>query len=306
MVIGIGETILDIIFRNDQPQAAVPGGSTFNAMISLGRLNVECSMVTETGDDYVGNIICNYMKDNGVNTQFVTRNKGTKSHLSLAFLDENDDAHYQFYKNHAGADIPGSMPEVCSDDIVMFGSFFAINPKIRTMVKAMLGKAHGAGAVMYYDINFRSSHIDEIPMIMDNLNENMRMATVVRGSLEDFGYLYGCTDVDEIYEKHISQYCPCFICTNGSKPIELRTPTVKASFETKPVDTVSTIGAGDNFNAGFVYGVMKHKTKKDAFASIPLEQWTPMINIGQQFSSQVCTSMYNSISKEFAADFLKN
>lgn len=31
-VIGIGETILDIIFRGDQPSAAVPGGSVFNGM----------------------------------------------------------------------------------------------------------------------------------------------------------------------------------------------------------------------------------------------------------------------------------
>ena len=29
-VIGIGETILDIIFRNNRPHTAVPGGSTFN------------------------------------------------------------------------------------------------------------------------------------------------------------------------------------------------------------------------------------------------------------------------------------
>lgn len=37
-VIGIGETILDIIFRNDQPSAAVPGGSVFNGIVSLGRM----------------------------------------------------------------------------------------------------------------------------------------------------------------------------------------------------------------------------------------------------------------------------
>lgn len=36
-VIGIGETILDIIFRNNRPHTAVPGGSTFNGLISLGR-----------------------------------------------------------------------------------------------------------------------------------------------------------------------------------------------------------------------------------------------------------------------------
>ena len=50
-VFGIGETILDIIFRNDQPQKAVPGGSVFNGLISLGRLNVPVSFISERGND---------------------------------------------------------------------------------------------------------------------------------------------------------------------------------------------------------------------------------------------------------------
>ena len=36
-VIGIGETVLDIIFKDSQPIGAFPGGSTFNGLISLGR-----------------------------------------------------------------------------------------------------------------------------------------------------------------------------------------------------------------------------------------------------------------------------
>ena len=48
-VIGIGETVLDIIFRNEQPISAVPGGSTFNAIISLGRSGVETGFISETG-----------------------------------------------------------------------------------------------------------------------------------------------------------------------------------------------------------------------------------------------------------------
>ena len=39
-VIGIGETVLDIIFRDGQPIGAVPGGSVFNGVISLGRAGV--------------------------------------------------------------------------------------------------------------------------------------------------------------------------------------------------------------------------------------------------------------------------
>ena len=60
-VIGIGETILDIIFKNNRPHAAVPGGSTFNGLISLGRLEVPVSFISELGNDRVGDFIRDFM-----------------------------------------------------------------------------------------------------------------------------------------------------------------------------------------------------------------------------------------------------
>ena len=50
-VIGIGETILDIIFRGDRPSAAVPGGSVFNGIVSLARMGVQVGFISETGND---------------------------------------------------------------------------------------------------------------------------------------------------------------------------------------------------------------------------------------------------------------
>jgi fructokinase len=61
-VIGIGETILDVIFRNDQPTAAVPGGSTFNAMVSLARVGIKVDFISQIGDDHVGDIIEGFMQ----------------------------------------------------------------------------------------------------------------------------------------------------------------------------------------------------------------------------------------------------
>ena len=84
-VIGIGETVLDILFKNDQPQKAVPGGSTFNSIVSLGRAGVDCAMVTEVGGDHVGDIICNFLVDNGVSAEYVCRHEQNKSHITLAF-----------------------------------------------------------------------------------------------------------------------------------------------------------------------------------------------------------------------------
>lgn len=296
MIIGIGETILDIIFKNDQPQAAVPGGSTFNAIISLGRMGAECSMVTETGDDHIADIIVKFMQENNVDVGYVNRRANSKSHVSLAFLNDKNDAQYQFYKDHANAVISDRMPEVSSDDIVLFGSYFAINPAIRPQVKRMLKTSSEAGATLYYDINFRASHINEIPLIMDNLNENMDIATVVRGSLEDFGYLYGTHDVDEIYEKYIRPHCPCFICTDGGRPIQLRTPQLSRSFAVKEIETVSTIGAGDNFNAGFIYGLMEHGYSRNDIPTLTSDCWQGLIDRAQQFSQNVCMSIYNYVS----------
>ena len=53
-VIGMGETIMDIIFHGAQPTAAVPGGSSFNSIISIGRAGIPAVFVGETGHDEVG------------------------------------------------------------------------------------------------------------------------------------------------------------------------------------------------------------------------------------------------------------
>ena len=96
-VIGIGETILDIIFRNDQPSAAVPGGSVFNGIVSLGRMGVNVCFISETGNDHVGNIILQFMRDNHIPTDHVNVFPDGKSPVSLAFLNEHSDAEYIFY-----------------------------------------------------------------------------------------------------------------------------------------------------------------------------------------------------------------
>ena len=255
-VIGIGETVLDILFKNDQPQKAVPGGSTFNSIVSLGRAGVPCVMVTEAGDDHIGDIICHYLQQNGVSSDFVCRHKGVKSHISLAFLDEKNDAQYVFYKDHASVSLDGELPVIHADDIVLFSSFFAINPVIRPVVGQLLRDARKAGAWLYYDINFRKPHIADLPDVMANIEENMRLANVVRGSKEDFEYLYGMNDGEEIYQR-IQPFCDIFILTDGAHSIHVYTPDDHKEYPVATIETVSTVGAGDNFNAGYIYAMIQ-------------------------------------------------
>ena len=78
-VIGIGETVLDIIFRETQPIGAVPGGSVFNGVISLGRSGVPATFISETGNDRVGAYIKKFASENGVNADGISIYPNSKS-----------------------------------------------------------------------------------------------------------------------------------------------------------------------------------------------------------------------------------
>ena len=117
-VIGIGETILDIIFRGEQPTAAVPGGSVFNGIVSLGRIGVPICFISETGNDHVGNIILNFMRENNIPTDHVNVFPDGKSPVSLAFLNNRSDAEYIFYKDYPKQRLDVEYPQIQEDDIV--------------------------------------------------------------------------------------------------------------------------------------------------------------------------------------------
>ena len=308
-VFGIGETVLDIIFKNEQPIGAVPGGSVFNAVISIGRTGIPAAFISETGNDRVGQRIISFLQENGVDASSVNIYADSKSPLSLAFLNEQNDAEYIFYKDHPHDRLDFDYPDVQPDDVVLFGSYYAVNPVIRPQVAGFLEFARQHGAILYYDVNFRASHKNEVMKLTPNLIENLEVADIVRGSTEDFEVLYRKTDADTVYRSEISFYTKKFIYTRGSQPVELRADGGLAKqYPVKPgtEPVVSTIGAGDNFNAGFVYGLIKYGvTRKDIEQGISEELWDKLIESAQLFSANVCASLTNSVSPEFGAEMKK-
>lgn len=304
-VIGIGETILDILFKDNQPVKAVPGGSVYNSMISLGRMGVDCSFISEVGDDRVGGMILSHLRDSGVNASAVCSFSGGKSPLSLAFLNERNDAEYLFYKDYPNNRLEVEFPQINEGDIVIYGSYFVLNPVLRAKTKAFLEYAHAQGALLYYDINFRKTHIPERIKLSEALIENLEFADIVRGSADDFRYLYEMTDAAKVYKEKIMFYCRNFIFTSGDGDVFLFKGNESSRYPVKKVNVVSTVGAGDSFNAGIIYGLVSAGIDRNALSGLTMEQWNRIMGCGLDFSAYACTSMENYIDKQWATEYKK-
>lgn len=302
-IFGIGETVLDIIFNGDQPVSAVPGGSVYNSMISLGRAGASASFISEVGDDRIGRRIVSFLQENNVNADGVSMFHGTKSPLSLAFLNEQRDAEYIFYKDHPNDRLDFALPHIDEDDIVLFGSYYALNPVIRQQVEAFLRHAHDSGAILYYDVNFRPSHAGEKVRLRSSLLDNFLLADFVRGSRDDFNVLFGTDAATDVYDSEVSFHCKDFIYTSGSAPIQVfGAGGVRRSYDVSQIEAVSTIGAGDNFNAGFVYALVRYGIRRaDIAGGLTPAQWDALIACAQGFSTECCKSIENFISVQYGA-----
>ena len=296
-VIGVGESILDILFRDGQPVAAMHGGSSFNSIISVGRAGVPCTFVGYTGEDMVGRQTVDFLRANGIGTEHFQLRQNEMSAISLAFLGENRDASYLFYKEPPHVTSSWTLPTMEHGDVLLYGSYYAACTGMRPLITQMLEHAAQAGAIVYYDLNFRRNHSNELESLMPAILQNFRHSTVVRGSADDIEVVFSSRDARDIYNMYISRHCPYFICTAGAEQITVCTPEGCYDFQAPPItDVVSTVGAGDSFNAGFSCALIWEDIMPEDLSHIGRDTWQRLIATACRFAGETCRSTENYIS----------
>jgi len=302
MIYAIGETIYDIIFKNDEPVTAKAGGSMLNTTVSLGRLGLPVNFISEFGADRVGDIIDNFLKKNGVDTSLVYRYQEGKTPIALAFLNERNDANYTFCKPYPKKRLEIDLPTFETGDIVLFGAFYSLMPEIRKQLVLFVEAAKDAGATIVYDPNIRSPHKDEMDELKELIYENFRFSDIIRGSDEDFSTIFDVPDGNSAYDIIKGYGCHTLIYTKSNIGVEIFHPGGKVEVKVPSVNTVSTIGAGDSFNAGLIYELFKLKENAETINIGNLEN---MVKTATCFGSHVCTHYENYITKEFASKQVK-
>ena len=300
-VYAIGESLLDVFFRNGEVFASRPGGAMLNTAISLARLDLPVYMITEYGRDQVGQVIDKFLRENGIGLDHICRFEVGKTALAMAFLDEVGEASYDFYKHYPEQRLNIDMPDFKAGDIVIFGSFYALLPKIRSRIMPILENAKSKGVLVIYDPNIRNPHREEIGKLRDAILENIGIADLVRASDEDFYNIFNIQGPYDAYYEVQKADCQYLIYTMNKSGVHLMYENKNHFYEVPGIQTISTVGAGDSFNAGVVYELWKKKLQSKDIRGLPLTDWNEIIKTGIQFASIVCQSMDNYIPLDFAS-----
>jgi len=302
-IYAVGETVYDIIFKNNKPVDAKPGGALLNTSVSLGRLGLDVSLIGDVADDAVGEIIANFLAENNVSNDWMYRYSDAKSRLALAFLDEENNAKYSFYKIRKDGAATLKFPQPEQNDLILFGSFYGMKSEIREGLVEFLKEARRVGSIIIYDPNFRAAHKDMLKEVIGMIEENMELAHIIKGSDEDFLHIFGKDNAPGTYKKVKELTDAALIYTANRHGVWLNTPTYEEHYNALAIEPLSTIGAGDTFMAGLAYSIVKNNLYFDTASKISREFWDKMITTSIQFSGHVCMEYDNYVTKEFAKNY---
>jgi fructokinase len=93
------------------------------------------------------------------------------------------------------------------------------------------------------------------------------------------------------------------VYTANSKGVFVRTKSFSGIFPVQRIEPVSTIGAGDNFNAGMITSIYRSGINKEHLEYLKDQEWSEIMNTAVAFATHVCMSYENYISDDFALKY---
>ena len=254
MILCCGEALIDFVPTPDSlAYQPCPGGSVFNIAVGLGRLEAPVSFFSKLSTDYFGDMLINYLTDNGVDTGACLREDDP---TTLAFVSlpqgDDDEPRYMFYANDTAdrllqeTELP-LIPDTVQ--VLHFGSIsLVMEPGATTLTTLM--KRESRQRIISLDPNVRPGLISDQVAYRQRFESWVTLVDILRLSQVDLDYLYPDEDRDQIVQRWFDMGISLCILTLGGDGAIGYTAAGKTAVSKAPEITVAdTVGAGDSFLA---------------------------------------------------------
>ncbi|MEZ4666412.1 MAG: carbohydrate kinase family protein [Anaerolineae bacterium] len=268
-VVVIGELNTDLILSGDATPAfgqvekliddatLTIGSSSAIFACGAARLGLRTAFIGKVGDDTFGRFMLESLNARGINTSGIIVDSHIKTGLSVMLSRGTDRAILTY---------PGSIAELHYNDIdwnivqharhLHLGSYFLLD-KLRPHIPDLFKTARQRGLSISLDTNY-----DPNEKWNDNLQDTLQNVDVFLPNEVELHAIARTKDTASALRS--LAHIPFVAVKTGARggTAQHKQETVQAA--SIPVSVIDTTGAGDSFDAGFIYGYLNHWTAKQS------------------------------------------
>ena len=256
------------------------GGSPSNIALGSSRLGMRVALLTAVSEDNVGKFVLSHLQNGGVETKYIPFKPNTRTGLAILGVQPPDQFPLVFYRDNP-ADIYLTIQDVVATPISQSRALLLSGTALSrgscrdaTLFAAELANANGVPAFM--DLDLRPDQWDHPQSCGTSIRSILPLLDVVIGTEEEFyaslatnseGVMLGKMVTDAQREELEDLVRAMLVQTQGPKAWVLKRGEHGVSIYLRDGSTVSaagfqveivnTVGAGDAFASGLIYGYLK-------------------------------------------------
>ena len=254
-ILSTGEILWDVVEGGE-----FLGGAPLNFSVTSQKLGGVVSLLTGVGDDEMGRKALQRMNSLGLKTDFVQIVREAPTGTALVTLDDSGSATFRIGRPAAFdvLNVNSGLIERCQTalpDWIYFGTLANAHAANEELLHRLVEQLQPVRC--FYDMNLRDGHWS-----LSLIERLSAMATVIKLNDEEakriFDLKFG--SLPYTLERFCQRWSEAFgaqqICvTMGSAGCALYSDNIFQTFGGYSVDVVDTVGAGDAFAAGLLYGL---------------------------------------------------
>lgn len=261
-IVGLGDLVLDLItevplpilpgqHRETPPTRPEPGGGC-NFLIAGAHLGAHMVAAGSVGEDMFGGMIVAALAAEGVDTTSIFRAPGSTSALVYDLIDPRTRQHTFVGCFAEGAPMPFSdsiRQHIASADAVFLQGYTLLERQLPGFVDAALDCARTLSKPLYFDVGPPSAAVPA-----QRLREVLARMDVVLMTEDELPIVAPGLPEAEACAALFALGVSMLVIKRGARGCSVITPDSRLDAPGLPVSVADTIGAGDCFNAAFIYG----------------------------------------------------
>ncbi len=254
VVVGIGELLWDCF-----PDSRRPGGAPANVAFHATQLGLRGGVCTRVGSDDDGDALVDHLRSHGLDPQFVQRDTEHPTGTVEVHVGPGAGPRYTIHELVAWdfLDFTSTWRDLFrSVDAVCYGTLAQRSQISRDTIRRALD-ATPPHALCVYDVNLRPPFVDRNWIVA-----SLRRANIIKLNEHELPTLLSAADIEPTADyaalhKLVEAFCcSALFLTRGAAGCTVASRDALHEVPAEPVQVVDSVGAGDAFTAGLVYGLL--------------------------------------------------